>query len=208
MEYDLKKFKHAFKGIRNNMILVSIAAIVVGVIAIFAPAVFNQIICYVIAGLLCAVGLYTFIIYLIADSTDSFGSFGMVKGITALAFGVLLFVNPSFVTGVLGIVLGISMIIDGAVKLQYAIDLLRIKVKEGWAILIPAVAVTILGIVIIAANNSANAFIVFIGITLVIDGISDLFTIWRLSKFAKDAASAVAPVAEIVDAELNNSDGQ
>ncbi len=202
MDYSLKRFRDTFKEIRNGMLLVSVAAVVVGVIAIFAPDVFGKIVCYVIAGLLCAVGAYTFISYFISDTDDSFGSFGLVKGITALAFGILLFINPQFLASLLGAVLGISMIIDGAVKLQYAIDLLRIKVREGWALMIPAAAVTLLGIIIIAANSSAEGFTLFIGITLVLDGLSDLFTIWRLSRFAKKTAEVMtAELVEEIDIE-------
>ena len=129
VQYD--KLEKTIKAGRNNMMLYSIASVIIGVIAIIAPSTFYNIISYVIAGILCAFGLYSVITYFSQGISDAFGSFGLVKGTALLGFGILLFIKPDFIVTTFGLILGIALIIDGVIKVQYSVDLLRAKYEKS-----------------------------------------------------------------------------
>lgn len=199
VQYD--KLAKTIKAGRNNMMLYSIASVIIGVIAMIAPSTFYNIISYVIAGILCAFGLYSVITYFSQGVSDAFGSFGLVKGTAFLGFGVLLFIKPDFIVTTFGLILGIALIIDGVIKVQYSVDLFRAKYEKWWYLLIPGALILLLGLIFITANDDGRGFTVFLGITLVVDGVTDLFTYIFLSRFAKKGGEAETALVEVKEQE-------
>ena len=194
--------KETLKSVRNTNILVIIATVAIGLIYIFSPVPAMEVICYIVAAAMCVYGVFAFVEYFVKPKTEAFGSFGLVKGMTLVVFGVFIFLNPSFVANMLATLVGISMIIDGVVKAQYSIDLLRLKSDAWWYSLIPAAVVFILG-AIIAFNpgETAKGFMVFVGISLLIDAVADIFSIFFLSHCVKKLEAEETEESEIPEIE-------
>ena len=190
------------KTIRNTNILVIIASVTIGLIYIFSPLPAMEVICYIIAAAMCVYGVFTFVEYFVKSNNDAFGSFGLVKGVTLVVFGVFVFLNPSFITNMLAVLVGIAMIIDGVAKAQYAVDLLRLKSEKWWYSLIPAAIVFILGAVI-AFNpaETAKGFMIFVGVSLLVCAASDIFSIFFLSHCVKKLDTEETEEPEIPEIE-------
>jgi uncharacterized membrane protein HdeD (DUF308 family) len=124
--------KETLKSVRNTNILVIIATVAIGLIYIFSPVPAMEVVCYIVAAAMCIYGVFAFVEYFVKPKTEAFGSFGLVKGMTLVVFGVFIFLNPFFVANMLATLVGIAMIIDGVVKAQYSIDLLRLKSDAWW----------------------------------------------------------------------------
>ena len=78
------------------------------------------------------------------------------------------------------------MIVDGVLKVQYAIDLSRVGAKFWWLILSMAAVFIAAGLIVVFNPFSAVVtFMVFAGIALIIDGISDLITAFYISRVLK-----------------------
>lgn len=178
--------KETLKTLRNTNILVIIAAVTIGLIYIFSPLPAAEVICYIIAAAMCVYGVFTFVEYFVKPNADAFGSFGLVKGVTLVVFGVFIFLNPLFIANMLAALVGIVMIIDGVVKAQYAIDLLRLKSSAWWYVLIPAGITFVLGsIIAFNPTETAKGFMIFVGVSLIVDAASDVFSIFFLSHCIK-----------------------
>ena len=190
------------KTIRNTNILVIIASVTIGLIYIFSPLPAMEVICYIIAAAMCVYGVFTSVEYFVKSNNDAFGSFGLVKGVTLVVFGVFVFLNPSFITNMLAVLVGIAMIIDGVAKAQYAVDLLRLKSEKWWYSLIPAAIVFILGAVI-AFNpaETAKGFMIFVGVSLLVCAASDIFSIFFLSHCVKKLDTEETEEPEIPEIE-------
>ena len=87
---------------------------------------------------------------------------------------------------------GIIMLIDGVLKIQYAIDLGRIK-AGGWIwVMVTAVLMIVLGVIAIVNPFETNAVLmVFLGCILIADGISDLVVIGYIVRTVKTIKRAV-----------------
>ncbi len=176
----------SFKGLRNTMVLIIVATVAMGLIYFFSPLSAMKVVGYVMASALCLWGVYIFVEYFVRDENIAFGSYGLVKGLAAVLIGILIFSNIRYVSYALSFIVGISMIIDGLAKAQYSIDLLRLKAKNWWWLFIPAALILVLGI-IIACNPrvTTDGFKTFIGISLVLDAATDIFSILFISRKLK-----------------------
>lgn len=183
---DFEGIRASLKSVRNIMILMIVATASIGLIYIFSPIPAMKVVCYIIASLMCVYGVYSFVEYFVKNRTEAFGTFGLVKGIALVVFGVFVFLNPDYVSQMLATIVGIALIIDGVVKAQYSIDLLRLKSNRWWHLLIPAAIVLILGIIVVFNPKETDPpYMLFVGIVLLIDAAIDIFTLIYLSSCIK-----------------------
>ena len=77
----------------------------------------------------------------------SLGSYGLVQGVTLLAFGMFFVIKPGFIAVFLGTALAIIIIVDGILKLQYAVDFYHLESDKWWIELIGAVVMVVIGII-------------------------------------------------------------
>ncbi len=199
LQYD--KLTKTIKASRNNMMIYSIASVIIGLIAVISPDVFYKIVSYVIGGVLCAYGAYSVITYFSNKISDSFGSFGLVKGVALIGFSIIFFIKPSFLITTFGLILGIAMVLDGVVKIQYAIDLLRAKYEKWFYLAIPGAFILLLGLIFLVANDDGKGFTVFLGVTMILDGLCDLFTYIFLAGFAKKGNEEETALVEVRESE-------
>ena len=183
---DFESMRASLKSVRSTMVIMMIAAVAIGLIYIFSPVPAMEVVCYIIASAMCVYGVYSFVEYFVKSKTDAFGSFGLVRGVALVAFGIFIFLNPQFVSQMLASIVGIALILDGVVKAQYSVDLLRLKSERWWHLLIPAGVALILGIIVVFnPTQTAAAFMVFVGIALIVDALADLFSLIYLSMCLK-----------------------
>jgi uncharacterized membrane protein HdeD (DUF308 family) len=84
-------------------------------------------------------------------------------------------------------VLGIVVIIDGILKMQYALDFRKLNQQYWWLEFICAVIMVVLGVVVIINPFTAVATVMrFVGIVFIIEGAMDLISIFCISKISKN----------------------
>ena len=110
------------KTIKFEIIIVSIALFVLGLLLVIFPTASQEIICKGIGVALCVWGVLRLINYFRIAGSEILGSYGLVQGVTLLAFGMFFVIKPGFIAVFLGTALAIIIIIDGILKLQYAVD--------------------------------------------------------------------------------------
>ncbi|MGN0460060.1 MAG: HdeD family acid-resistance protein [Ruminococcus sp.] len=172
---------------RKDFVYTALFLIAVGVLFVVSPESSTKLICYIIAGLLCVWGIIKLMMYISSGVGEVFGSFGLVTSVSLIIGGIAIFITPEFFAGVIATIFGCAIIVDGVLKVQYAIDLSRIGAKYWWVVLIAAAVFIAAGLIVVFNPFSAAVtFMVFAGIALIVDGISDLITALYVSRVLKN----------------------
>lgn len=172
----LKKFKTAF-------IIFSIFYIVLGFVLIARPETSARAICRVFGALILILGVIRVIRYFAGnDFADQF-RFDLARGILAVMFGIFMLIAPNAVIVALPVLLGLAIIIDSVLRLQLSIDLKRLQYEKWWLGLVLALVTGVLGAMLLFNPFAGSvALTMYIGISLVIDGIVNLWALIFLIK--------------------------
>ena len=158
------------KGIRNEMIGLSIVLMLAGIFMILFPNTSGNIICRGVGAVLCIWGVVR-----------------LVQGVALAGFGLYILIRPGIIEVFLTTVFAIIIIVDGILKLQYALDFRKLDAGGWWIEAVCAAVMIILGIVVLF-NPFATvaAVMLFIGVVFVFEGAWDLASILYISKIAKE----------------------
>lgn len=174
------------KGIKIELIIISIVLFALGLFLVIYPELSQLIICKAVGIALCVWGVLRLITYFSMAKEEIFGSFGLVQGISLLAFGLFFVMKPEVIAMFFGTILAIVIIIDGILKLQYGIEFYHMKADKWWIEAAVAAFMVVMGVIaLFNPFDSSVALMIFIGIVLMVEGVSDLISIIRISAFVK-----------------------
>ena len=166
----MKKEKNDFplrtaaKEIKISFVLTAVVDLILGVILLFAPEHVTDVLVMLISAGITIYGVFNILSFIFSRGMTAY-SFELLIGICATAFGVFSFISPSFLPSVLK---------------SYGFD-------RWYFMLISAIVTLVLAISIVAFPNLyGNMLIMAIGIVMILEAVSDLLGIHRLSKFIKD----------------------
>ena len=188
----MESIKNLLRSVKTRLVITALVVIATGVLFVLKPGTSGTWICYIVGAALCVSGVVRFITYFLGDFRKSFGSFDLVWGAALLLCGVYILVRPSLLYGLLTTAFAIFLVVDGVLKLQYAIDLYRMKAKGWWFVLAVALVMGVLGVVALF-NPFATmvTLMTFLGITLIADGVMDLVSIAYVHAVAKRVEQVV-----------------
>lgn len=188
----MESIKNLLRSVKTRLVITALVVIAIGVLFVLKPGTSGTWICYIVGAALCVSGVVRFITYFLGDFRKNFGSFDLVWGAALLLCGVYILVRPSLLYGLLTTAFAIFLVVDGVLKLQYAIDLYRMKAKGWWFVLAVALVMGVLGVVALF-NPFATmvTLMTFLGITLIADGVMDLVSIAYVHAVAKRVEQVV-----------------
>ncbi len=203
------KIKKKAAEVTKEFVILNIGIVLLGIFLVIFPKLSASIICYIIGVILSIWGLFKVIEYF-RIKNEFFGSFSLVQGCALLGFGIYILVSPGFLSAIIAIVLNMILFIGAIMKLQYTFEFARLKSK-GWAIQAVGAVLVIAACIIAFLNpfGAADFLMIFIGISLIFDGVWDLITMIYVSKFVKNIEKAVKSTLkdeEMVDAEYTDED--
>ena len=104
--------------------------------------------------------------------------FDLELGILLLVLGLIVLIQPDDLMTFICIVLGISILTDGLFKVQIALDSKRFGIKSWWVILALAVVAGTIGVFLIFRSaKSAQFLTVLLGVSILAEGILNLYTV-------------------------------
>ena len=172
------------KGIKIELIIISIVLFALGFFLVIYPELSQLIICKAVGIALCVWGVLRLITYFSMAKEEIFGSFGLVQGLSVLALFFVM--KPEVIAMFFGTILAIVIIIDGILKLQYGIEFYHMKADKWWIEAVVAAFMVVMGVIaLFNPFDSSVALMIFIGIVLMVEGVSDLISIIRISAFVK-----------------------
>lgn len=174
------------KAVRSNMLAQAVVSIVLGLLLAFWPGITTITIVYMLAFYFAVAGAASLIAYFRTGGARSGSAGVLVNGILLLVVALIVFLFPVAVAGFFSLILGILLLIGGIVNVVRAIELRRYATGT-WAIaLVVSLLVAIGGIVIIANPFSSTvAFVLVLGVLLIVKGIFDLLIERWLAKAEK-----------------------
>lgn len=177
--------RELLKGIKWSLILASLLYLFLGLALLIWPHTSNLILCYIVAGVLTAYGLFNIIAYFGRER----GSWiGLAVGIICAAFGIYAFAQPTRISDIISIILGVVILVDGVMSLRRDFELRTAGFSRWWVPFGLDVLILILGaIVVFNPGLFAELLLQIIGVVLIYESISDLWCIHRLAKLARSA---------------------
>lgn len=166
------------KFVRNakySYIITSALMIVLGLLLVIFPSISATVVCYLAGGMVTLFGIVKLVGYFSKDMFRLAFQFDFAMGIGALIAGILMLIHPHNVVRLIPIIVGVFILIDGALKLQTARDAKRFGMKGWWSILILAILTCIGGLfLIIDPFKGASALMILLGATFMMYGIQNL----------------------------------
>ena len=163
--------------------LISLLFVLVGAVLIAYKGIEIAFICKLFACVFATAGVICILSYCIKDVSTGYYRLDLVYGVMLLFGALLFFTKQDAVGAYFPIIAGAFLFANGVVKLQHSIDMKRIdrkmkKVTEMWLV------VMIFALMCIAAGavsvyltpQDQRTLFLFIGISLIIAGITDVLT--------------------------------
>ena len=172
----------------------SLVELLVGILLLINPVGFTSGIIVVFGVALMIMGIGSIIKYFRTEPEEAAVKQSLVKGLVELLAGAFCAFNaPWFLATfpVLTLVYGVVILITGLTKLQWMVDIIRLKRRRWFLAGISAAVSIICGIVVISSPFSTTAVLwMFIGISLIIEAVFDIIAAIFGNKAEKASDSA------------------
>nr|MCR5441547.1 DUF308 domain-containing protein [Lachnospiraceae bacterium] len=148
-----------------------------GIIDLVNPEKMLNIIAYAlgISAIIC--GLVFIIVYVARDVKYNLNNNDFLSGLIAVVVGIVILIKWQQFMELVPIVLGVLIIVSGCIKLQDAIDLKKLDHPAFLMMLIVAIVFIIFGSILVANPFKSEIILMrIIGVSLIIAGMTDLFT--------------------------------
>lgn len=204
--------------IKNGMMLLSIAYIIIGMMLLIMPQTSLLWICYAFGAVVLVTGIVCLIQYARIRGTGFTAPFMLVGGVITAGLGIFTLAKPQVVASFLPAVFGIFILVDGLSRVGTAIDLAKRKGQKWWVLLLLSVVSVALGALLVLHPFDAAVSVVMVcGILLIVEGAlnlgcvlyaaMELRTLDRMASAAANAAlSALGDALDEAEAAADTAD--
>lgn len=160
--------------VRSNIIVQAVLSIVVGLLLMFWPGITIITVLYLLGAVFAIMGISSLISYFKAPE-NARPTGVLASGVLFCVIALIVFVFPQVIAGFFSVVLGIVLVICGAVNAVRSMEL-KAHGRNSWiASLILSLLIAIGGVVIIANPFATTSLFVFVlGLIIASNGIIDL----------------------------------
>lgn len=159
-------------------VLLCICEVLVGILLLINPIGFTTAIIKIVGVLLMLIGALEIYRYFRLSPEIAFKEQGLAKGLCVVLGGLFcLFRSKWFIITfpLMTILYGIVILITGIVRIQWTVDMLRMKTEHWYLAAIGAVLSLIFAGVILANPFGTTTFLwTFVAISLIVDAVADL----------------------------------
>ena len=161
---------------------IAVVTLLLGLCLLIWPDISATVLCYVMSAILLAVGVFRIVCYVQRGISSIFHVYELPLGILDILMGVYGFACSQSVVLILPVIIGILILVDSLFQLQASIDLRRLGVHGWWLSLILSILSVAFALLLVL-----NPFeMIFIGLSLMVDGVQILSYIICASKCVKE----------------------
>lgn len=168
---EIKKF---FTKLKWEKLVTAIVAIVLGIVFVADPNGSGDAVCKVAGVAMIVLAAAMLIRYF--TSAQLFPE-NLIFSAVLLLLGIFFIAKSGVVMTVLGLFFGIFLVIDGASKVRDGIDAAKAKMQGWWIWFILALLTIVLGVLVMFGDSVMT----LLGVSLIVDGVSDIVTTLWLS---------------------------
>lgn len=168
---EIKKF---FTKLKWEKLVTAIVAIVLGIVFVADPNGSGDAVCKVAGVAMIVLAAAMLIRYI--TSAQLFPE-NLIFSAVLLLLGIFFIAKSGVVMTVLGLFFGIFLVIDGASKIRDGIDAAKAKIQGWWIWFLLALLTIVLGVLVMFGESVMT----LLGVSLIVDGVSDIVTTLWLS---------------------------
>ena len=179
--------KAFLRNMKISFILAAVLYLVLGLFLLLWPGTSITVICYLFGGVLFLYGLVSVLTFFLRDSRQGNFVLELFLGIVAAAIGLLFLVRPAVAASILPVIVGLFVVVDGLLNLKRAIELHGLLYPRWGIALALSLCSIVLGLLVVFRPFlAAEALAMLIGAVLIFEGLSDLWTIFKVSRWTKE----------------------
>lgn len=168
-------------------IVMSIVLFSLGILFITLPDISMQIIVKMLGAAMVLFGCIKLVGYFSKDLFRLAFQYDLQFGILVIVLGLIVLMNPSDVINLLSVAMGIAVLADSLFKVQIAFDSRKFGIEKWWGILALAILTGIIALVLVfKPSESAKVLTVLFGLTVITEGILNLFVAITTVKIVKN----------------------
>lgn len=196
----------------RSSLITSLFLIALGTLLILQSEITIITIAYVVGSVIIALGVISGIKFFSNLSKEKKSELDLVYGIISVILGIIIIENPQGVASIIPIILGVSIIISSATKLQYAFEL-RANNNNLWkTTMLLSIISTICGLVLLFNPFKAiSYFTKIVGAFIIIYAVLDMistYTIKRNVKMFQKSIEESITEAVVVEEEIDSTEDQ
>ena len=174
------------KGLKANYTVSAALCILFGLVLLIWPGTTTRIVCMLLGGVLLIYGAFQVVICLM-NRERTFLSQGMlILGIVLSVIGLWILLRPDMIIMAVPVIVGVVILIHGVHNVIQAVDLQRENYDKWWlALLLGIPTVAFGGMLVFNPFAAVEMAVRMIGISLIYDGVSDMWILSRVFKVKK-----------------------
>lgn len=174
------------KKIKTNALVSALMCIVLGIILVVWPGLTVRAVCMTIGFVLVASGVNRLCGFIFGGDSSIYSRMNLITGVIVTLIGAWILFQPDTIIKLIPILVGIIVIIHGINDLQQTVALCQNRYDKWWVALILGLVTLGFGVLLIFNPFEAvETLVMFIGIFLIYDGVSDIWIVSRVSHVAK-----------------------
>ena len=174
------------REIKWSFSLAALVELLLGLLLALAPNTSSQLLCTFIGIVMLAYGAFNILSYVLDRGMSAY-TFELLLGILAAAFGIFVLCNKDFIIKSLFIVLGLIVLVSSIAGIKRALNLRAFGYPRWWAAMVSACATCLIAMsILLFPKLYGNMALMIIGLMLIVEAVSDLLSIRRLSRLAQD----------------------
>lgn len=176
------------KQIKVDVTLAAVLSVVIGVLLIVYPGTVVTMIARVIALILVVSGL----VLLVPQFFEPVKNYlSMVVAALIAIIGLWMFFSPQLMASLIPIAIGVLLVVHGIQDIAMGLEGRKNSAQRWWSILLMAVVNIILGLLCICnAFGLVKIGMIFIGVMLIYDGLSDMLIVHKVNKAGRDVVDS------------------
>ena len=136
---------HTLVRVKNAYTVMTICLIALGAALLFAPQLGLRTLCVVYGVFLIVYGVTKLSGYFAKDLFQLAFQFDLALGIVSIVLGIIIIKKTEYIIEILSTAIGIFMLVDGAFKIQTAVEAKRFGIERWWLILVMSFVVAFVG---------------------------------------------------------------
>lgn len=195
----MEQIEKEVKKLWIRSIFMSLLLSIIGIFLFMNPSFVIQFISFVLGIFMVVAGIFSLVKYFHTKEKNFYGA-DLLYGVISCLAGALLIFNPTAVASILPLVLGVWMVINSVVKLQYAFSL-KSHSHVPWVFpMIMALITLSLGILfVINPFRGATFLMQFLGAMITLYAVIDFINAFSLQRNMKEIKKTKKQIKEILE---------
>lgn len=191
------------KKLRVNAIVNGVLTILMGLLFLIFPYSASSTVAVIAGIVVLCIGIFDVLRYFSAGGYSYYVHGSLFIGIVKIVLGIFIFTHTDTMVALFSYIFSIFIIVSGVTCMENSVQLKQAGVS-GWLLtLLLSVVVTAAGIsMLFHPVGAASTAAVMIGIILLVNGATELLTLYQLKKVRKDFFRAWKDIQDEIDGNV------